>query len=187
MRAKHADRLAGLDDQGLILFQFLQRADDRVVRWPVARGAAQRRIDHQVVGVFAHRQHIFQQAQQRFLAPAFAAQHVAAGDVECSFHADVLRKPTHGRVRHAGGQGEVLLAHVQDADLQALAQLAGADGVAVGVQRGDHVRIAGDASALPIGDRHVFVHHVDHALGGAFADLDRADVEGLFGVFEARG
>jgi hypothetical protein len=86
MRAQHAYGLARLHDQGLVLFQFEQGLDDGVMRRPIARGAAEGRIYDQVRGVFAHGEHVFQQAQQRFLAPALATQDIAARDIEFAFH-----------------------------------------------------------------------------------------------------
>ena len=49
MRAEHADRLARLDEQGLVLLQPLQRLDDRVVALPVARRPADAAIDDQLL------------------------------------------------------------------------------------------------------------------------------------------
>jgi len=40
VRAEHADRLAGLDEQGLVGLQVAEGGDDRVERLPAARGAA---------------------------------------------------------------------------------------------------------------------------------------------------
>ena len=64
----------------------LERRDDLVVGWPVAGGATKRGIDDEVVGVLADRQNVLQQAQQTFLAPAFAAQARARGDSKRTFH-----------------------------------------------------------------------------------------------------
>ena len=52
MGAEDADRLARLDEQGLVLLQPLQRLDDPVVALPVARGAADAAIDDQLLGRF---------------------------------------------------------------------------------------------------------------------------------------
>ena len=48
VRREHADRLAGLHQQGLLLGQSLQRLDDAVVAIPVARGAADAAVDDQL-------------------------------------------------------------------------------------------------------------------------------------------
>ena len=49
--AEHADRLARLDEQGLVLLEPLERLDDLVVAFPVARGAADPAIDDQALRV----------------------------------------------------------------------------------------------------------------------------------------
>ena len=48
--AEHADRLARLDEQGLVVLEPLQRLDDRVVALPVARRPADAAIDDQLLG-----------------------------------------------------------------------------------------------------------------------------------------
>ena len=45
MGAEHADRLARLDEQGLVVLEPFERFDDLVVSRPVARGAADAAID----------------------------------------------------------------------------------------------------------------------------------------------
>ena len=76
VRAKHADRLAGLDEQGLVGLEPAQRLHDFVESVPVARGAADAAIDHQFarplgdVGIEIVHQH----AQRRFGEPALGAQ-----------------------------------------------------------------------------------------------------------------
>ena len=81
-----ANRLAGLHDEGIVLLHRHQCLDDLVVRGPVTRRAAERRIDDQVVGVFADRQHILQQAQKPLLAPALAAEIAARLNLEFTLH-----------------------------------------------------------------------------------------------------
>ncbi len=49
--AEHADRLARLDEQGLVFLQPLQRLDDLVVAGPVARRAADAAVDDQALRV----------------------------------------------------------------------------------------------------------------------------------------
>ena len=49
--AEHANRLARLDEQGLVFLQPLERLDDLVVAFPVARGAADSAIDDEALRV----------------------------------------------------------------------------------------------------------------------------------------
>ena len=72
--AQDAHRLARLDQQRLVIFQRAQRAHDRVVALPVARGLAGAAIDDQLVGIFGHLgvEVVHEHAQGRLLAPAFA-------------------------------------------------------------------------------------------------------------------
>ena len=51
VRAEHADRLAGLDEQGLVLVEPLERLDDLVEALPVARGAADAAVDDEALRV----------------------------------------------------------------------------------------------------------------------------------------
>ena len=48
VRAEHADRLAGLDEQRLIALEAAQRRDDAVERLPIARRAADPAIDDEL-------------------------------------------------------------------------------------------------------------------------------------------
>ena len=48
MGAEHADRLAGLHQQRLVVFELAQRGDDAVEALPVARRAADAAIDHEL-------------------------------------------------------------------------------------------------------------------------------------------
>jgi hypothetical protein len=50
MGAEHADRLARLHQQRFIVAQPLQRLDDPVIAFPVARGAADAAIDDEFLG-----------------------------------------------------------------------------------------------------------------------------------------
>ena len=52
MGFENAHRLAGLDQQGFVAFQVLQRLHDSVIAFPVARCATNTAIDHQLVRVF---------------------------------------------------------------------------------------------------------------------------------------
>ena len=76
MRAEHADRLAGLHQQRLILLQPAQRLDDAVEAFPVARGAADAAIDHQLLRPLRdHRVEIVHQhPQRRFGQPGFGGE-----------------------------------------------------------------------------------------------------------------
>ena len=80
MGAEHADRLAGLDQQRLVVLQPLQRRDDAVETLPVARGAADAAIDHQLLGLLGDVgiEIIHQHAQRRFGQPALGAELGAA-------------------------------------------------------------------------------------------------------------
>ncbi|ENN89473.1 hypothetical protein RHSP_65926 [Rhizobium freirei PRF 81] len=82
MRADEADRLAGLNEQGLVLIHLSQRLDDALVRRPVAGRLSESCVDDEIVWIFADRQHIFEQAQQCLLPPAFGAQLRAARNRE---------------------------------------------------------------------------------------------------------
>ncbi len=70
---EHADRLAGLHQQGFVVFQRFQGFDDLVVALPVARGAADAAVHHQLLGVLGHLriEVVHQHAQRRFGQPAF--------------------------------------------------------------------------------------------------------------------
>ncbi len=85
MGLEHAHRLAGLYQQGLVVLQHAQAGQDLVVARPVARGAADAAVDHQVLGVLRHLgvQIVLQHAVCRFGQPAFAAERGAAG---CADH-----------------------------------------------------------------------------------------------------
>ena len=52
--AEHAHRLAGLDQQGLVVLQVPQGFQDGVEAGPVARGPADAAVDHQALGVLRH-------------------------------------------------------------------------------------------------------------------------------------
>ncbi len=80
MRLEHADRLAGLDEQRFVVLEVRERADDRVVRLPVARRLARSAVDDEIVGTLGHfRIEIVHQHPQRgFLRPAFAGQRCAS-------------------------------------------------------------------------------------------------------------
>ena len=54
VRAEDADRLAGLHQQRLVGFQLAQRRDDAVEALPVARGAADAAVHHQLARLLRH-------------------------------------------------------------------------------------------------------------------------------------
>ena len=79
MSAKDADRLARLDQKGLVRLQRLQGRHDPVVAFPVARRPADAAIDHQLLRPFRDLgvQIVHQHAQRRFGQPAPAAEFAA--------------------------------------------------------------------------------------------------------------
>ena len=74
--AEHADRLAGLHQQRLVLVQRLQRRDDAVEILPGAGGAADAAVDHQFVRIFGNVgiEIVHQHAQRRFGHPALGVE-----------------------------------------------------------------------------------------------------------------
>src|SRR3954470_6697801 len=80
MRAEHGDRLAGLDDECLIVCESLQGVDDRVERVPRARGATGTAVDDQIVRAFRHGgiEIVHQHPQRGFLRPSLAGDGGAA-------------------------------------------------------------------------------------------------------------
>ena len=89
VRLKDSDRFARLHQQGLIVFQRLQRVDDGVVALPIARGATGSAIHHEVLRALSdvRVQIVHQHAHGGFLAPALAGELVAAR----RFHRDIRR------------------------------------------------------------------------------------------------
>jgi len=75
VRAEHADRLAGLDEQGLVALEILERRDDRRVRLPAPGGAAGSAVHDELVGVFGHLgiEVVHQHAHRALGGPALAA------------------------------------------------------------------------------------------------------------------
>ena len=86
VRFHHANRLAGLNQQGFVFRHRLQRRDNRVVARPVARGAAEGGVNNQLVRIFANGEDVFQKTQQRFLPPATATQRAAGSYLIVLFH-----------------------------------------------------------------------------------------------------
>ena len=70
--AEDAHRLAGLHQQRLVVLQPPQRRDDAVEAFPVARGAADAAIDHQLLRPLGHLgvEIVHQHAQGRLGQPA---------------------------------------------------------------------------------------------------------------------
>ncbi|CEJ64440.1 hypothetical protein [Citrobacter pasteurii] len=54
MGFEHADRFAGLNQQGFIGFKFGQRLDDGVIALPVPRCTANPAVNHQLMRIFRH-------------------------------------------------------------------------------------------------------------------------------------
>ncbi len=74
VRAEDTDRLAGLDEEGLLVAELAQAADDRVVALPVARGLADAAVDDEVLGPLRHLgvEVVHQHAQGGLLRPSLA-------------------------------------------------------------------------------------------------------------------
>ena len=82
--AEHADRLAGLDEQGLVVLQVLERRDDRRVGVPAPGGTAGAAVHDELVGVFGHLgvEVVHQHPHRALGGPALAAALGAAGGVD---------------------------------------------------------------------------------------------------------
>ena len=76
MRAKHADRLAGLDQQRFVALESSQFIDDGVEGLPVARRSAGAAIDDEIVGPFSDLgiEIVHQHPQRSFLRPSLARE-----------------------------------------------------------------------------------------------------------------
>jgi hypothetical protein len=75
MSAEHADRLAGLDEQGLVVLQPAQGRDDAIERRPVARRPPNSAIDDELAGPLSDVgiEVVHQHPQRRFGEPALSA------------------------------------------------------------------------------------------------------------------
>ena len=73
-----------LDQHGLVVFEVLQRRDDRGVGLPAAGGAAGAAVDDELVGMFGHLrvEVVHQHAHRGFLRPALAAALQAPGGAD---------------------------------------------------------------------------------------------------------
>jgi hypothetical protein len=80
VRAEDADRLAGLDEQRLVVLERAQRSNDGVVAGPVARGLSRPAVDDQVVRAFGDLgvEVVHQHAQGGLLRPALAGHRGAS-------------------------------------------------------------------------------------------------------------
>ena len=88
MRVEHADRLARLHEQGLVVAQNLQLADDRVERLPRSRCAARAAVDHEVLGPLGHRrvEVVHEHAHRGLLRPAAAGPFRSGRRVDDAAH-----------------------------------------------------------------------------------------------------
>lgn len=95
---EHADRLAGLYQQGLVVVQLLEGLDDPVVALPVARGTADAAVNHQFSGVLRDLRVkvVHQHAQRRFGQPALGGQRSAARGAD--FNIAEFARGGHGRL-----------------------------------------------------------------------------------------
>jgi hypothetical protein len=95
MRAKHGNRLAGLDEERFVVLEAAQRRDDRVECLPRSRGAARAAVHDQVVWTFGdcRVQIVHEHPQGGFLRPPFA------GDDGAARRADVAAESTHSMDR----------------------------------------------------------------------------------------
>ncbi len=71
--AEDADRLARLHQQGLVVVEALERGDDAIETFPVAGGAADAAIDHELARFFRdiRIEVVHQHAHRRFGQPGF--------------------------------------------------------------------------------------------------------------------
>ena len=103
VRAEHADGLAGLDRERLVVAQALQLGDDPVERGPVARGLADPAVDHEIVRPFGDLgiEVVHQHPQRGFGLPVAGAQRAPARRAdrarELVDQSGALRRDTPGR------------------------------------------------------------------------------------------
>ena len=105
MGREDGDRLAGLDRERLPVPQRAQRGDDPLVALPVAGGLRVPRVDDEVILALGQLERVLEQAQDRLLAPAAAAQVAPACSPDARRtlrHAPAPgRRSRTGRTRHA--------------------------------------------------------------------------------------
>src|SRR3954453_10622204 len=80
MGAEDAHRLAGLDEEGLVVAEVAEGGHDRVERVPGARRAPGPAVDHEVIGTLGHLgiEVVHEHPERSLLRPAAARQLVAA-------------------------------------------------------------------------------------------------------------
>ncbi len=85
MRAKNSDRLAGLHEERLVIFQRAKGSDDGMKTFPIARGFSGAAIDDEIVGALGNIgiEIVHQHAQRGFLLPTFAGKLRAAWRADC--------------------------------------------------------------------------------------------------------
>src|SRR5450756_2913972 len=96
MRPEDADRLAGLDEQRLVIGEHAQLADDRVERLPGARRPAGPAVDDERVGVLGDLgvQVVHEHPEHRLLLPTAAGELGAARRADGSVSYTHLTLPT---------------------------------------------------------------------------------------------
>ena len=84
MGLEHADRFAGLHQQGFVVVQIGEALDDLVVALPITCGAANAAVHHQLFRVLGHLrvEVVHQHAQRCFSQPAFGGELVTAGGAD---------------------------------------------------------------------------------------------------------
>ena len=84
VRSQDTDGLAGLDQQGLVVLEVLERFDDRGVGVPAPGGAAGTAVDDELVRMFGHLrvEVVHQHPHRGFLRPALAAALRAPGGMD---------------------------------------------------------------------------------------------------------
>ncbi len=84
MRAKYANRLAGLDQQRLVALEPPERGDDGVVAFPIARRTADAAVDDELVRALGHIrvEVVHEHSQRRFGKPAFCRALRAPGSAD---------------------------------------------------------------------------------------------------------
>ena len=106
--AEHADRLARLDQHGLVVAQRLKRADDGVERVPGPRRPARSPVDHEVVRPLRDLrvEVVHQHPHRRLLLPATAGELISPGRVDGSRPAHRITHDT-SLSRRLGGQARL--------------------------------------------------------------------------------
>lgn len=94
VRAEDADRLAGLDEEGLVFVEVLQCRDDAVEIGPGAGCAADAAIDDELVRIFGdiRVEIVHQHAERRFRQPALGAD---LGAARAAHFANIVARIVH--------------------------------------------------------------------------------------------